>query len=218
MARMRRVMFEGVPFHLTHRGNHKKIVFCNDEERRLYLDLLGRYATQFGMLVWGFCLMDNHVHIIAVGNTPTSIPRALGNAHREFSRKMNRVRGITGHLWANRFFSTMLDEPHLWAAIRYVELNPVRAGVVDDATRYEWSSARVHADLTQDKLLDPDRPFPGPIGGWLQWLKSGLEDETIERLRRNTASGEPTGNGVFVTAIERRLGRSVRPGRKRAGG
>ena len=81
------------------------------------------------------------------------------------------------------------------------------------ATDYRWSSARAHADLVQDDLLDSDRPFPGPIGGWRQWLTSGIEDEMLDRLRRNTASGKPTGNEEFSSEIEQRLGRSVRPRR-----
>ncbi len=215
MARMPRVMFEGAPFHLTHRGNHKENVFDDDRDRRLYLDLLRRYALRFEMRVWGYCLMSNHVHMIVVGGCGTSIPRAIGNTHREFSRMRNQRNAVTGHLWASRFFSTALDEPHLWAAIRYVELNPLRAGIVDDATVFEWSSARAHSDGRRDDLLDPDRPFPGPIGHWSQWLACGLEDETLSRLRENTASGTPTGSAGFVAEIERRLERRVRPRRCR---
>ena len=115
------------------------------------------------MAVWAYCLMDNHVHVLAVGLEKHSIPRALGNAHREHSCRINMERSVTGHLWANRYFSTALDEPHLWAAVRYVELNPVRANIVTDPTDYRWSSARAHAGLVKDGLLDPERPFPGPI-------------------------------------------------------
>ena len=210
-------MVEGIPFHVTHRGNHKKNVFDEDADRRLYVDLLRGYATRFEMLIWGYSLMSNHVHLIVVGRSRNSIPRAVGNAHREFSRRRNRTRAVTGHLWANRYFSTVLDEPHLWAAIRYIELNPVRAGIVDDATAFEWSSARAHAALADSDLLDPDRPFPGPIGDWRQWLANGLEDETLNRLRANTASGAPTGDDAFVETIERRLNRRVRALRRKTG-
>ena len=210
MARLPRVMFEGAPFHLTHRGNHKKNVFDVDRDRSIYLDLLRRYSRRFEMAIWGYCLMNNHVHLIVVGQNRTSIPRAVGNAHREYSRQRHRTRSVTGHGWANRFFSTALDEPHLWAAIRYVELNPVRGGLVENANDYAWSSARAHTGGVRDHLLDAERPFPGPIGDWRQWLASGLEDETLRRLRDNTASGEPTGDNGFVAAIERRLGRRVR--------
>lgn len=218
MARMPRVMFEEAAFHVTHRGNHKKIVFDDDRDRFLYLNLLRRYATKFEMLIWGYCLMSNHVHLLVVGRSRSSIPRAIGNAHREYSRQKNLKRDVTGHLWANRFFSTVLDEPHLWAAIRYVELNPVRAGTVDEATAFEWSSARAHAGMVDNELLDAKRPFPGPIGDWGQWLANGIEDETLNRIRENTSSGEPTGDDDFVATIEGRLKRRVRPRRRRLGG
>lgn len=217
MARMNRVMFEGVPFHVTHRGNHKMRLFDDDRTRRLYLDLLREYAVRFEMLVWGYCLMDNHVHLIVVGKNKLSIPRAVGNTHRELSRRRNLKAAVTGHLWANRYFSSALDEPHLWAAIRYVELNPVRAGMVDNATAYDWSSARAHADGNRDRLLDPKRPFPGPIRDWRQWLGFGVEEEVLNQIRRNTATGSPTGDGEFIEAIERRLKRPVRSRRRSTG-
>lgn len=217
MARMARVMFEGAPFHVTHRGNRKMVTFENDRDRRTYLRLLRRYSKRFGMRVWGYCLMNNHIHLIAVGRERTSIPRAVGNAHREYSRLRNLRRDVTGHLWANRYFSTALDEVHLWAAIRYVELNPVRAGIVHDATRYPWSSARAHCGAGRDRLLDPDRPFPGPIGNWRAWLATGLEDDLRKRIRDNTSTGLPTGSDDFVRAVEQRVGRRVRPKRRRSG-
>lgn len=214
MARMARVMFAGAPFHVTHRGNHRGDVFDDDRDRRLYLDLLRKYALRFEMSVWGYALMSNHVHLIVIGRSRASIPQTVGNAHREFSRRRNEGRLVTGHQWANRFFSTVLDEPHLWAAIRYVELNPVRAGIVGDATAFEWSSARAHAGLVDDDLLDAERPFPGPIANWRRWLANGLEEQTATRLRQNTASGLPTGNAAFVAEIERRLNRCFRPQRR----
>lgn len=214
---MPRVMFAGAPFHVTHRGNQKKRILEDDEARHLYLHLLLKYAKTFEMSVWGYCLMVNHVHLIVVGKDRMSIPRAVGNAHREFSRRRNQKSCVTGHRWANRFFSTVLDEPHLWAAIRYVELNPVRAGIVKDATAYEWSSARVHAGRGGDALLATDRPFPGPIGDWRRWLGAGLEEEVQNRIRENTASGRPTGSDEFIDAIERSLDRRVRPRRRSTG-
>lgn len=217
MARMARVMIEKVPFHVTHRGNHKKQIFFSDGDRQEYLDVLRRYATRFDMSVWGYCLMHNHVHMIVVGSARWSISKALGNAHREFSRQRNRRNGVTGHSWANRFWSTALDEPHLWAAIRYVERNPVRAKIVEDATENAWSSARAHAFGSRDELLAPDRPFPGAIGDWRRWLAVELDDETLNRLRDNTATGRPSGSDAFVSEMERRLARSLRRVRRKAG-
>ena len=215
MPRTARLMVEDLPFHITHRGNERKTVFHSDEHRLEYLHLLERFAVQFGMNVRAYCLMDNHVHLIAMGRQRSSIARALGNTHRSYSRRRNRERDVTGHLWANRFFSTALDEPHLWAAVRYVELNPVRAGIVVHAAEYPWSSAAVHAGQAESSLLDPNRPFPGPIRDWSAWLALGLEEETANRIRRHTARGIPTGDLRFRSEIERRLGHGHRRNERR---
>jgi putative transposase len=204
-------MLEDWPFHLAHRGNHRKQVFRTDDDRRAYLGFLNRFAEKYGMRIWAYCLMGNHIHLIAVGKQHNSISKALGNTHRACSRVRNQETSVTGHLWANRFFSTALDEPHLWAAVRYVELNPVRARLVGKATDYPWSSARTHAGFREDPLLDPKRPFPGHIGNWAAWLRAGLEEDTAVRLRANTSTGRPTGNDSFIQELETRLGRRLRP-------
>lgn len=211
MPRVARVMIEGWPFHLTHRGNHRKDVFHSDEERGDYLTILRQNAQRFEMAIWAYCLMPNHVHLLVVGRQRSSIARAIGNAHREFSRRCNLARAVTGHAWANRYYSTPLDETHVWAAVRYIELNPVRAGLVRRATEFTWSSARSHAGLVSDELLGSTQPFPGPVSDWSAWLDIGLEQEATERLRQNTQTGMPTGDEEFLSKIERRLGRAVGP-------
>jgi len=208
------------PCHITHRGNHRRTIFETDAHRELYLRLLQEKAVRFGMRLWAYCLMGNHVHLIATGDTRLSISKALGSAHAGYSRCRNREWNVTGHLWANRFFSTLLDETHLWAAVRYVELNPVRGGLVGRATHYRWSSARIHAGLAADARLDPGRPFPGPIADWASWLGAGLEPEMVRLLRENTASGLPSAGERALAEIERELGRRVRllkPGPKPGG-
>jgi putative transposase len=211
MPRIARLMLADYPFHLAHRGNQQRKTFLERGDYLGYLDLLRRYSEQFDMLIWAYCLMPNHVHILAVGKQRNSIPRAIGNTQREYSRRSNRRRQTTGHLWANRYFSTILDEPHLWAAVKYVELNPARGRLVTNATDYEWSSARAHAGLVRSDLLDPERPFPGPIGDWRGWLATGLDDETVQRLQENTYSGAPSGSREFVSELEQRVGRGLRP-------
>jgi putative transposase len=197
-------MVEDWPFHVVHRGNRQETIFRDEEDRRAYLRLLNRYSIQFEMVLWAYCLMPNHVHLLVVGRRRSSISRAIGTAHQVFSRRRNLNRETTGHWWANRFFSTALDEPHLWAAVRYVELNPVRARIVSSAVDYPWSSARAHAGLVPRGFLDPGSPFPGPINDWASWLGSGLEEQTEQKLRENTACGRPTGSTGFVTEIEAR--------------
>jgi putative transposase len=211
MARFARVVVPGCAYHVTQRGNRRGEIFLRDEDRDVYRDLLGEYSRRFGLEVWAYCWMSNHVHLLVAAHRPDSLARAIGISHRRYSRYLNRRQGWTGHLWANRFFSTLLDAVHLLHAVRYVELNPVRAGLADDAAAYPWSSARAHARGLADPLLSPQRPFPGAIEDWSAWLRQGLEPEHLENLRMNTSTGRPSGSPEFVLELEKTLGRRLRP-------
>jgi len=155
--------------------------------------------------------MSNHVHLLVVPERSDSLARGIGEAHRRHSRIINKRKGWTGHLWANRFYSTPLDEHHLWVAVRYVELNPVRSGQVSRAHEYDWSSARANASGMASALLDVQRPFPGGIEDWDAWLHAGLGDPRLDAIRANTSTGRPTGSESFVIDLEKRLGRVLRP-------
>lgn len=221
MPRIARVTWPGCPFHVTHRGNRGERVFLAERDHITYLTLLEDNARKAGLRIWAYALMPNHVHLLVVGLRADSMSRGIGNAHRKYSRVINQREGWTGHLWANRFYSTPLDEKHLWAAVRYIELNPVRAGIVRLAENYIWSSAPVHAENRSDALLDPRRPFPGAIQDWSAWLRSGTEDPKVNAIRENTSTGRPTGTASFVRELEKRLGRSFQRcsrGRKPASG
>ncbi len=211
MARKARVVVPGCPHHVTHRGNLRAEIFFREEDRRFYLNMLGQCAHRFGVEIWSYCLMTNHIHLIAVPAREESLAQCLGLAHQRYSSATNAVHGWTGNLWANRFYSTPLDEDHLWAAVRYVELNPVRAGLVADATEYRWSSARCHSGMEESELLASGRPFPGREANWPAFLACGLESEVLERLRRNTCTGRPTGSEEFVRIQEDQTGRVLRP-------
>jgi putative transposase len=226
MPRLSRVVLPGLPYHVTHRGNRGQTVFFSDDDRRMYLHDLARCARDAALAVWGYCLMTNHVHLIAVPARPDSLARGIGRAHQRHTRRVNRALRMTGLLWGERFYSTVLDEPHLWTAIKYVELNPVRAGLVRRGEDWIWSSARAHAGSTpNDPLLDANRPFggsrPHPLTGrpisWSDWLALGLEDDQIRRLRRATSTGRPCGADDFVRQVGRALGRDLtrhKPGPK----
>ena len=220
MARFARVIVPGYPYHITHRGNRREDVFFKAADRDVYRAWLRRYADEFGLEIWAYCLMSNHVHLIAVPRRADSLARAIGRTHMRYARRTNRLREWSGHLWANRFFSTPLDESHLWQAVKYVELNPVRAGMAARAEDYAWSSARAHALGEPDGLLSQGRPFPAPglVGDWSAWLATGLSEESVKGLRYATATGRPCGGEPFVSMFEGLLGRLLRPlkrGRKK---
>jgi putative transposase len=214
MARMARLVQQGYPYHVTHRGNRRAEIFSSDADRNRYLNLLKAYAERFGLDIWAYCLMPNHVHLIVRPRRADAMALTLGNAHRAYSRLVNERSGWTGHLWAGRYFSTLLDEEHLWAAVRYVELNPVRAGLALLATDFAWSSARAHAFLERDGLLAAERPFPGAIHDWSEWLQQGVDDPTCERLRANTSTGRPSVGPQLLEWLERSHGRALHPGRR----
>jgi len=217
MARMARVVVPGFPHHVTQRGNRRAVVFDDDQSRALYLALMGRHARRFGVDVWAYCLMTNHVHWVVVPRSEKSLAQCFGGAHTRFTLAVNAERVETGHLWQNRFFSCPLDEAHLWAAVRYVERNPLRARMVDRAEDYPWSSARGHCGLKPDSILAADFPPPGVVNNWREWLQD--EDEPLSNLvRRQTQTGRPCGSTAFVERLEALLKRGLQPqkvGRKK---
>ena len=214
MARFARVVAPGVPHHLTHRGNRREQIFFRDEDRRVYLSFLREYAASSGLDLWGYCLMTNHIHLIVVPRAADSLARGVGLAHRRYAVWLNGQQRRTGHLWANRFFSTPLDEAHHWAAIRYVERNPVEAKMVKAAEDYPWSSARAHALGEADPLLTDERPYPGPIKHWAAWLREPEEEELLARIQQCTQTGRPCGGEGFIRQLERALSRNLTPAKR----
>jgi putative transposase len=210
MPRFARVVVPGIPHHITHRGNRRDPVFFSDEDRSEYLEILLDYTQHYGVEIWGYCLMTNHVHLVGVPEREESLGLAIGRAHMKYARHANRRQQWWGHLWANRFYSTPLDEAHCWNALKYVERNPVRAGLVARAWEYPWSSARAHMLGTPDPLLTAcplDDILPG--APWGAWLTDEDDELALKQLRANTYTGWPTGSSEFVARLEAQLGRRL---------
>ncbi|MDH3970238.1 MAG: transposase [Rhodospirillales bacterium] len=212
MARFARVVVPGVPHHVTQRGNRRLETFFNDGDYRAYLDLLAEHCAAAEVAVWAYCLMPNHVHLILVPGDEDGLRRALGEAHRRYTRRVNFREGWRGHLWQERFHSFAMDEGHLLAAARYVELNPVRAKLKRRARDWRWSSARAHLAGRDDALVAV-APLLELVPDWRAFLAGGLEEEALEALRRHTRTGRPLGSPAFLEALEARLGRRLRPGK-----
>jgi putative transposase len=199
---------------VTQRGNDRQAVFASADDRRFYLECLRRQASRHGARILGYCLMTNHVHLVAGPERDDSLARALRCAHSEYALAFNRRHGRSGHLWQNRYFSCVLDRSHLLRALRYVELNPVRAGLAAEAWEWPWSSARAHTlAWAVDAALDPD--WQDYIGLWnhAEWreiLAAGMEAGECETVRRATNTGEPLGEKEFLAAMERETGRRLR--------
>lgn len=211
MPRTARIVIPGLPYHVTHRGNRRGDVFVGPADFEAYLRLLARRGERCRLELWAYCLMPNHVHLLVRPNQADSLARTVREVHGFHALCMNRANGWSGHLWANRYFSAPLDQRHLWAAVRYVERNPVRAGLVAAAEEYPWSSARAHCGLAPRGALSVSSPFPGPIGDWREWLSAGGDEAEEKSMRRSTATGRPSGDDAFVAELELRLGRPLTP-------
>ncbi|MBI5120863.1 MAG: transposase [Rhodospirillales bacterium] len=219
MTRLARIVAPGLPHHVTQRGNRRQPTFFGEEDYRFYLDLLAESGARFGLSIWAYCLMPNHLHLIAVPETESSLAQALGEAHRRYTRKINASQGLTGHLWQGRFASFVMDESHLLAAARYIERNPVRAGLVQAPEDWAFSSARAHLKGANDSLALV-APLLALVPDWKNFIAGDsreMNEETV-KIRRHISTGRPLGDGAFVTTLENRLGRSLakkKPGPKK---
>jgi putative transposase len=212
MPRLSRTVFAHVPHHITQRGNRREQVFFSDEDRLAYLGWLKEYAGKHDVEILAYCLMSNHIHLVAVPKTEEALHQSLKPLHMRYAQHVNRARGWKGHLWQGRFFSSALDEAYLWAAIRYVERNPVRARMVRKAENYPWSSAQAHCGLRQDGVLTTQSAWLkrfAALGDWSAWLAQGEEPRELEVLRRNADKGLPCGSDAFIRKLEKVTGRAL---------
>ena len=208
----------GIPHHVTQRGNRKLRVFFSDKDYAMYISLLSKCCTRYHVDIWDYCMMPNHIHLIAVPETQGSLGRAIGETHRQYTLRINEREGWTGHLWQGRFSSYPMDEQHLLAAARYIELNPVRAGLAADPLDWRWSSARFHVSGRPDPLVKPGL-LSSLVGNWAGFLREHVSG--IDALRKHQATGRPLGNAGFIERCEHALGRILKtgkPGRKSAKG
>ena len=180
----------------------------------MFLDLLARYSLQYGLTLWGYCLMSNHFHLVAVPAHEDAAAKALGRLEADYARFINVRRRTSGHLWQARYHSVAMDPQHCWRALAYVERNPVRAGMTSSAVDYPWSSAaaRVGAAVVPAWLdLDPWGQHWSATE-WLHILADGSEDEmTRVELKETTLSGRPLGEAL-VERLEKELNRRLRQG------
>ena len=213
MARLARIVAPGLPHHVTQRGNRGLETFFSEADYRAYLGLLAESCAQAATEVWAYCLMPNHVHLILVPSHSDGLRAALGEAHRRYTRRINQRQDWRGHLWQERYHSFPLDEPHLAAAVRYVERNPVRAGLARRPEDWAWSSARAHLDGRDDALVRV-APLLERFPDWRGYLSDDVDAAALKTLRQHGRSGRPLGSERFVAKLETELGRHIGAGRR----
>jgi len=210
MARIARVVAEHYPHHITQRGNRRQDTFFCDDDYRYYIRLMAEWCDKCGVTIWAYCLMHNHVHLVAVPESEGGLRRAIGEAHRRYTRHINFREQWRGHLWQGRFASFLMDEKYLLTATRYIELNPVRAGLVSIPEEYPWSSAKAHMKGRNDDLVKV-QPLLRMVDDWRQFLSGDVSDEEYELLQRHERTGRPLGSTSFIERLENKLSRILTP-------
>ena len=207
---MPRLVIPGYPHHVTQRGNHRQRVFFSDGDWRFYLELLRRQIEAREISLLGHALMTNHVHHASIPRANDSLSRAMRTLDRDFARVQNLRCNRTGHLWQGRFFSCPVHD--MWEVLAYIELNPVRAGIVEKALDWEWSSARAHlTGVDHSGLLDMDlwRKHFDPCS-WQDYLNQAAPRTDVhDRIRKATTAGRYCGPEEIAKKLEREFRRST---------
>ena len=207
MARLARVVLPDYPHHITQRGNRRQDVFFRDGDYLAYLSLLKEWCGKEGIDIWAYCLMTNHVHLVVKPRKGSNLSRAIGETHRRYTRMINFRENWRGYLWQGRFASYPMDELWLLRAVAYVELNPVKAGRVERAWDYPWSSVHAHLSGRDESDIVEIGPLLSLVGDWRAYLEE-MRPQDLPDIERHERTGRPLGDDSFVKLAERLLGRS----------
>jgi putative transposase len=214
MARLPRMVLPGIPHHVTQRGNRRERTFFEDDDYALYLDLLAEACGRYGVEIWSYCLMPNHVHIIAVPRDVDALSHTFRHVHRHYTGYVNARMRVTGHLWQGRFSSVAMDEQHLCAALRYVALNPVRARLVERAEAWGWSSVAAHFAGRDDHVVTV-APALERVGNFKAFLGEEFDEAfTYAALRKAETIGRPIGSTAWLEDMAEKTGQPLLPGKR----
>jgi putative transposase len=210
MSRIARVVAPGYPHHITQRGTNRTDIFLDDDDRTFFLSTLTQWAERKRTRIWAYCLMSNHLHLLLEPANVEGLGTCLHGTTFRYAQYFNGKYNRTGRLWENRYFSTPVDkDAYLWAVVRYIERNPVRAKMVRRAEDWKWSSARAHIAGNADGTLQ--------LFDWLKnsersdYMKFLNDDGDDDHIRKATSTGRPCGSPTFIEALERQLGRLLKP-------
>ena len=219
MPRLPRIVIPGIPHHVTQRGNRRQRTFFCEEDYATYIDLMAQSCRLFDVEVWAYCLMPNHVHLIAVPKETDGLAKAIGRGHEQYTRYINFKKKWRGYLWQGRFGSCPMDETHLIRSAVYIELNPTMGRLVADPKAWKWSSVHCHLKRQESALCQPEALLQR-IPDWESFLAEGLKDSAGKLLEKHVRTGRPLGSKAFVEELEKLTGLELvpkKPGRKKSG-
>ena len=202
MSRTSRYCSPNIFYHVTQRGNYRQVIFESDEDKSVYIEYFQDYALEYGMELYAWCLMSNHVHFIVKPLKDNSLSKVFGVTHMNYSNYFNKKKGAKGHLWQGRFYSCPLEPDHLYEAIRYVELNPYRAKMVSDVAEFYWSSSHDRLHKTETIPLSCVKEYID-FPNWRDYLEERFDQQIWDVIRKQTKSGKPMGSDEFVERINK---------------
>lgn len=208
MPRIARVVLPYYPHHITQRGNNRIDIFRDNQDRQIFLGYLKETSRKTSTLLYAYCLMTNHFHLLAIPESESGLGRCLHLLSFKYAQHFNYKYKRSGRLWQNRYFSCPVDrEGYLWAVTRYIEKNPVRAKIVPEAEGWKWSSAPAHLKGVVDEVLSPpDWLGPEDRNEYKRFFDGSGHEEDI---RKCTATGRPLGNIDFFVKIKETLNRDL---------
>lgn len=228
MTRRRRIFVPGYPLHVVQRGNDRRAIFLDDDDRIRFLDFLVEAAERHACAVHCYVLMGNHVHLLMTPANADALPRTMQSIGIRYVRYFNTIYERTGGLWEGRYRASLVNtDCYLEACYRYIELNPVRANLVTDPADWPWSSHRLHAFGAPDRVVSVHDYYADLAvfakrrqSRYRQWFRNSLTEDELNDIRETTRQELVFGDDAFKQQIETRLSRPVRPaprGRKKIG-
>ncbi len=211
MPRSARIVLPGCMHHITQRGNYQQNVFEEDLDHIVYLKLIQKNCQEYGVDIFAFCLMKNHVHFIVRPTSFDSLAQAFKITHMCYALYFNQKKNIKGHLWQSRFYSCHLHEDHFYEAVRYVECNPMRAKMVLKPWDYSWSSAKAHLGTRYNIIQLADIKEHLDVGSWKDYLMKTESDDFLKAVRNNTKKGLVVGPNDYLRELENKLNRPLLP-------
>ena len=220
MPRRARITLADVPHHIIQRGNNRSACFYTDDDYFQYLDWLEKYSLEYDCQVHAYVLMTNHVHLLVTPSTSDGLAKMMKCLGQRYVQYINRTYSRSGTLWVGRFKSCITrEDKYVLSCYRYIELNPVRANMVEHPGEYFWSSYRANAQLEPNKLISPHGAYLA-LGRndedrqkqYRELFKSELSSKLINELRSAINSNYALGTEQFKTEIEQALGRRASPG------
>jgi putative transposase len=219
MARLPRLTVPGYPHHVIQRGNNRQVIFGSDADRRMLLDLLTEYSEKFKVAIHAYVLMDNHFHLLATPETEDGLPKMMQAVGRRYVRYFNDAQGRSGTLWEGRYRSTLIEtDRYLLACMAYIDLNPVRAGMVASPQNFVWSSHGHYIGQRVDKLISPhalvwalgNTPFAREAA-YADLVHAGLGADQLRALTDSVLRGWALGGPEFAAELQKQTERRLGP-------